>query len=94
MAKRLATTVSKVSIRVAAAGFGAVMAGPLGCALGAAFGDVFSGPLGEMVGKIVEEGGKEASKKLLDSSGDTLAEKISGGAETKSRGNPNTNHRL
>ena len=78
MAKRLATTVSKVSIRVAAAGFGAVMAGPLGCALGAAFGDVFSGPLGEMVGKIVEEGGKEASKKLLDSSGDTLAEKIQG----------------
>jgi tetratricopeptide (TPR) repeat protein len=78
MAEQPAMKISKIAIRVAAAGFGAALAGPLGCALGAAFGDALSGPLGEMIGKLVEEGGKEATKKLFDASGDTLAEKIQG----------------
>ena len=78
MAEQPTMTISKIAIRVAAAGFGATVAGPLGCALGAAFGDALSGLLGEMVGKLVEEGGKEATKKLFDASGDALAERIKG----------------
>ena len=78
MAEQPAMKISKIAIRVAAAGFGAALAGPLGCALGAAFGDALSGPLGEMIGKLLEEGGKEATKKLFDASGDTLAEKMQG----------------
>jgi len=78
MAEQPTMTISKIAIRVAAAGFGATVAGPLGCALGAAFGDALSGLLGEMVGKLVEEGGKEATKKLFDAGGDALAQRIGG----------------
>src|SRR5271168_78674 len=78
MAEQPAMTLTKIAIRVAAAGFGATVAGPLGCALGAAFGDALTGPLGDMVGKLVEEGGKKAAEKLFDAGGDTLAEKIKG----------------
>ena len=78
MAQQPTRAITKIAIRVAAAGLGAAVAGRLGCALGAAFGDALSGPLGEMVGKLVEEGGKETAKKLFDTGGDALAEKIKG----------------
>jgi len=78
MPEKPSAKVTKIAIRVAAAGLGAAVAGPLGCALGAAFGDALSGPLGEMVHNLAEEGMKKSAEKLFDAGGDLVAERIKG----------------
>jgi hypothetical protein len=64
------------AIRVAFAGLGAAVAGPLGGALGAVIGNALGPPAAELVGKYTEDFGKEAGKKLLDTGADSLLEKL------------------
>jgi len=66
----------KTTIRVAAAGLGAAVAGPLGCALGAVIGDALGEPAEQLIGTYVDKFGEEAAKKLLETGADSLAEKL------------------
>ena len=66
----------QAAIRVAAAGLGAAVAGPLGCALGAAIGNALGSSAAELIGTYSEKFGEEAAKKLLDTGTDSLVEKL------------------
>src|SRR5664280_3418439 len=66
----------KPAIRIAAAGFGAAVAGPLGGALGGWLGDALGGSAAELVEKYAEKFGDRAFEKLLDLGADSLVEKL------------------
>ena len=66
----------KTTIRVAAAGLGAAVAGPLGCALGSVIGDALGEPAAQLIGTYVDKFGEEAAKKLLETGADSLAERL------------------
>jgi WD40 repeat protein len=68
------------AIRVVAAGLGAAVAGPLGLALGGFVGDALGKPGADLIKKYLEDFGKEAGKKFLETSADTLAEKLKNSA--------------
>ena len=74
MPGKLVKTATEISIRVAAAGVGAAIAGPLGCALGAAFGHAITGPMGELAKQYAEKFGDKAAEKFFDAGGDALAD--------------------
>src|ERR1035438_5038340 len=67
---------AKPAIRMAAAGFGAAVAGPLGGAVGGWLGDALGGPAAELVEKYAEKFGNRAAEKLLDLGADSLVEKL------------------
>ena len=74
MPGKLVKTATEISVRVAAAGVGAVLAGPLGCALGAAFGHAITGPMGDLAKEYAEKFGDKAAEKFFDAGGDALAD--------------------
>lgn len=62
--------------RIVAAGLGGAVAGPLGLALGGLVGDSLGKPAADLIKKYVEEFGKEAGKKFLETGADVLADKL------------------
>ena len=64
------------AIRVVAAGLGAVVAGPLGLALGGLLGDTLGKPASDLIETYLGEFGKEASKKIIETGGDSLAKRL------------------
>jgi hypothetical protein len=64
---------TKSVIQVAAAGFGAAVAGPLGGALGGFLGAAFSGPTSALIESYSKQFGEESVKKMLDIGADSLA---------------------
>lgn len=68
------------AVRIAAAGLGGALGGPLGLALGAtlgaAFGDALGAAAGELLRSSAEEFGSEAGRKLLELGGDSLADRL------------------
>jgi tetratricopeptide (TPR) repeat protein len=67
---------AKPAIRIAAAGFGAAVAGPLGGAVGGWLGDALGGSAADLVEKYAEKFGDKAAEKLLDLGADSLVEKL------------------
>jgi tetratricopeptide (TPR) repeat protein len=67
---------AKPAIRIAAAGFGAAVAGPLGGAVGGWLGDALGGFAADLVEKYAEKFGDKAAEKLLDLGADSLVEKL------------------
>ena len=67
---------AKPAIRIAAAGFGAAVAGPLGGAVGGWLGDALGGSAADLVEKYAEQFGDKAAEKLLDLGADSLVEKL------------------
>jgi hypothetical protein len=66
----------KSAIRIAAAGLGAAVAGPLGFALGGILADALGWPAAQLVSSYAEKFGEEAAKKLLDTGTDSLVERL------------------
>jgi hypothetical protein len=64
------------TIRVAAAGVGAALAGPLGAALGGLLGDAVGSSAAGLIKGYAEKFGETAAEKLLDSGADSLIEKL------------------
>jgi len=69
-------SLSATVIRVAAAGAGTALGGPLVGALTGFIGHLLSGPAAEVVQSYAEKFGDKAGEKLLELGGDALAEKI------------------
>lgn len=69
---------AKPAIRVAAAGLGAAVAGPLGGALGGWVGGAIGASAAELVEKYAEKFGEKAGEKLLETVTDSLTEKLKG----------------
>jgi tetratricopeptide (TPR) repeat protein len=67
---------TKPAIRVAAAGFGVAVAGPLGGALGGWLGAALGGPAAHLVEKYAEKFGDSAAEKLLDIGADSLVDRL------------------
>jgi len=63
-------------MRVAAAGLGAAVAGPLGGALGGWFAGALGASAGVLVEKYAEKFGDKAGEKLLETTTDALAERL------------------
>ncbi len=76
MIPRRSSSWAKPAIRVAAAGFGVAVAGPLGGALGGWLGDALGGPAADLVEKYAEKFGDKAAEKLLDLGADSLVERL------------------
>lgn len=76
MTSRRSNSWTKPAIRVAAAGFGVAVAGPLGGALGGWLGDTLGGSAADLIGKYAEKFGDTAAEKLLDLGADSLVEKL------------------
>jgi len=76
MASDGANPLTRSAIRVAAAGLGAAVAGPLGCALGAVIGDALGEPATKLLGTYFEKFGEEAAKKFFETGADSLVEKF------------------
>src|SRR6266404_7264038 len=76
MTSRRSNSWMKPAIRVAAAGFGAAVAGPLGGALGGWLGAAVGGPAADLVEKYAEKFGDNAAEKLLDVGADSLVERL------------------
>ncbi|MDT7813111.1 MAG: hypothetical protein QOJ42_3027, partial [Acidobacteriaceae bacterium] len=70
------STLTTAAIRVAAAGLGAAVAGPLGCALGTVIGNALGPSAAELVRTYTEKFGEESAKKLLDTGADSLLERL------------------
>jgi len=66
----------KPAIRIAAAGLGAAVAGPLGFALGGLLADALGASAAQLVKSYAENFGAEAAKKLLDTGAGSLAQKL------------------
>ncbi len=64
------------AIRIAAAGLGAAVAGPLGGALGGWLGDAFGPSAATLIKGYARKFGEKAAEKLLDTGGDSLLEKL------------------
>lgn len=64
------------AIRVAAAGLGAAIAGPIGGALGAVIGNGLGASAVELVKTYTEKFGEGSGKKLLDTGADSLVERL------------------
>src|SRR5271157_6019076 len=67
---------TKPAIRVAAAGFGVAVAGPLGGAVGGWLGAALGGSAAELVEKYADKFGDKAAEKLLDIGADSLVERL------------------
>src|ERR1035438_6813029 len=67
---------AKPAIRIAAAGFGAAVAGPLGVSMLLWLGDALGGSAADLVEKYAEQFGDKAAEKLLDLGADSLVEKL------------------
>ncbi len=67
---------TKTTIRIASAGLGAAIAGPLGGALGSILGHALGESTEKLIGTYLEKFGEEAGKKFLDTSSDSLIEKL------------------
>jgi len=76
MSQSRAHSLSATVIRVAAAGAGTALGGPLVGALTGLIGHLLSGPAAEVVQNYAEKFGDKAGEKLLELGGDALAEKI------------------
>src|SRR5437588_5576148 len=64
------------AIRVAAAGLGTIVAGPLGGALGGWLGGALGAPVAAMIQEYARRFGEKAAEKLLDIGADSLASKL------------------
>jgi len=64
------------AIRIAAAGFGAAVAGPLGAALGGLLGDALGSSATGLIKGYAEKFGEKAADKFLDSGADSLIETL------------------
>jgi hypothetical protein len=64
------------AIRIAAAGFGAAVAGPLGIALGSLLGDALGPSASALIKGYAEKFNEEAAKKLLDLGTDSLVDRL------------------
>src|SRR5579871_2705774 len=76
MISRRSNSWAKLAIRVAAAGIGAGVAGPLGGAIGGWLGDALGGPAAQLLGKYAEKFGDKAAENLLDLGADSLVERL------------------
>ncbi len=64
------------TIRVAAAGLGGAVAGPLGAVLGGWLGSALSGPAAAIIQEYSKKFGEKAGEKLLDVGSDSLCERL------------------
>lgn len=76
MTPRYSNSWTKPAIRIAAAGFGVAVAGPLGGAIGGWLGAAVGGPAADLVEKYAEKFGDSAAEKLLDVGADSVVEKL------------------
>src|SRR5271157_6105274 len=76
MTSRRRSNWTKPAIRVAAAGFGVAVAGPLGGAVGGWLGAALGGSAAELVEKYAEKFGDKAAEKLLEIGADSLVERL------------------
>ena len=76
MALERSNPLTTAAIRVAAAGLGVAVEGPLGCALGAVIGNALGPSAAELIGTYIQKFGDEAAKKLLDTGANSLLEKL------------------
>jgi tetratricopeptide (TPR) repeat protein len=76
MASRNSHSWTIPAIRVAAAGFGAAVAGPLGGALGGWLGAALGGSAADLVEKYAEKFGDSAAEKLLEIGSDSLVGRL------------------
>src|SRR5215469_6273306 len=76
MTPQSASSWMKPAVRVAAAGFGAAVAGPLGGALGGWLGAALGGSAAHLVEKYAETFGDKAGEKLLETGADSLVESL------------------
>src|ERR1700732_128909 len=67
---------TKPAIRVAAAGLGAAIAGPLGGALGVWLGRAVGGSFAKLLETYTDKFGDKAAEKLLDIGADSLIERL------------------
>jgi tetratricopeptide (TPR) repeat protein len=67
---------TKPAIRIAAAGLGVAVAGPLGGGLGGWLGEALGQSAADLVENYLEKFGDKASEKLLETIGDSLTEKL------------------
>ncbi len=76
MAPFKSSPLKTAAIRIAAAGLGAAVAGPLGGALGPLVVGVLGASAEHLVDDYVQKFGEEAGKKFLDTGVDSLLEKL------------------
>ena len=67
---------SALAIKVASAGLGVAVAGPVGGAIGGFLGDALGAAASELLKTSLEKFGEEAGKKLLDSGGESLVARL------------------